>query len=507
MNRLYRSWQQFFTWIRNDRQGGSTPEYVAVLAGALALGTILYFVLSGPAKDTLGDKIISILSGEPPSSQGALEEGDKSEQSNQGTGSQGRGQSEQPSEGNEDEQFSCLEGWNALLHPIECGKRAVKKAEEIDSKYREETKILENKYINCTRTFTAYWYCLNWDDVKKDARDAVEDPKGYFLEVINAEGRKESWDTLTSIDLAELWNDLMNDPLGYAERKIEFLGESWDTFMEEPWGNLGILAGEATGVFDVVAWWTGEDPVTGEELRIPNRWGRLAMALPAPTKLGKAGKLADESVVGFIRDYACAKKNNDECSPGKDGKDDNGNEKEKPKDKPNTKFRTEKPKYDVKDRIFTIKNGKDKQNRDIKYAVLANGEEVKLYGSEHAGGKNKNGIPFDKDGLPDFSDYLKGEVYLKPEQLKGASNTQTSQATQILRDHFKENPKLKEEFLKQFDSSERAQIEADLNKGKYKIGNYTWHHHQDTGRMQLISTDIHNKGKPHTGGHRLWGKK
>nr|WP_147635543.1 HNH endonuclease [Risungbinella massiliensis] len=38
------------------------------------------------------------------------------------------------------------------------------------------------------------------------------------------------------------------------------------------------------------------------------------------------------------------------------------------------------------------------------------------------------------------------------------------------------------------------------------MGNYTWHHHQETGRMQLVYSAIHNKGKPHTGGHRIWGK-
>lgn len=43
-------------------------------------------------------------------------------------------------------------------------------------------------------------------------------------------------------------------------------------------------------------------------------------------------------------------------------------------------------------------------------------------------------------------------------------------------------------------------------KGKSKIGDYIWHHHQDTGRMQLIPTDIH-KWVKHVGGFDLWGKK
>ncbi|GAA0246977.1 hypothetical protein GCM10010492_53240 [Saccharothrix mutabilis subsp. mutabilis] len=31
---------------------------------------------------------------------------------------------------------------------------------------------------------------------------------------------------------------------------------------------------------------------------------------------------------------------------------------------------------------------------------------------------------------------------------------------------------------------------------------YTWHHHQDSGRMQLIRQDVHSR-TGHTGGHAL----
>ncbi|MBY0241480.1 MAG: HNH endonuclease [Burkholderiaceae bacterium] len=36
-----------------------------------------------------------------------------------------------------------------------------------------------------------------------------------------------------------------------------------------------------------------------------------------------------------------------------------------------------------------------------------------------------------------------------------------------------------------------------------KIDDYTWHHHQDFGVMQLVRTDIH-KLAPHTGGVSIW---
>ncbi|EOG0802076.1 TPA: HNH endonuclease [Neisseria gonorrhoeae] len=38
-----------------------------------------------------------------------------------------------------------------------------------------------------------------------------------------------------------------------------------------------------------------------------------------------------------------------------------------------------------------------------------------------------------------------------------------------------------------------------IEKGKDKIPSYTWHHHQDTGRMQLINEGLH-----HDTGHIGW---
>ena len=43
----------------------------------------------------------------------------------------------------------------------------------------------------------------------------------------------------------------------------------------------------------------------------------------------------------------------------------------------------------------------------------------------------------------------------------------------------------------------------DLAKGKTPE-NYTWHHHQDIGRMQLVDQKIH-KETGHVGGYEIWG--
>lgn len=49
-----------------------------------------------------------------------------------------------------------------------------------------------------------------------------------------------------------------------------------------------------------------------------------------------------------------------------------------------------------------------------------------------------------------------------------------------------------------FNSEQLRQIEA----GAPKIKNYTWHHHQDTGRMQLVPEYEHRK-TAHVGGEAM----
>ncbi len=47
---------------------------------------------------------------------------------------------------------------------------------------------------------------------------------------------------------------------------------------------------------------------------------------------------------------------------------------------------------------------------------------------------------------------------------------------------------------------------ADLERMRQGLTpeNYTWHHHQDDGKMQLVSHKIHEK-VTHIGGYSLWG--
>ena len=60
------------------------------------------------------------------------------------------------------------------------------------------------------------------------------------------------------------------------------------------------------------------------------------------------------------------------------------------------------------------------------------------------------------------------------------------------------NPALAAQFTAQ---------ERDLIAARKPLPNYTWHHHQQPGRMQLVLSDRHNAGMHgvnHTGGNALW---
>ena len=44
----------------------------------------------------------------------------------------------------------------------------------------------------------------------------------------------------------------------------------------------------------------------------------------------------------------------------------------------------------------------------------------------------------------------------------------------------------------------------DIIDGMPKIEELTWHHHQVTGKMQLVPSEVHNTN--HLGGNKLWGE-
>lgn len=82
------------------------------------------------------------------------------------------------------------------------------------------------------------------------------------------------------------------------------------------------------------------------------------------------------------------------------------------------------------------------------------------------------GVPFDSNGFPDFSDHL----------YKKGPNDVTITPTGNRAKDFRE--------------ANRAAGYAETPEG------YTWHHHQDRGRMQLVERNVHRR-TGHTGGFTL----
>jgi RHS repeat-associated protein len=82
------------------------------------------------------------------------------------------------------------------------------------------------------------------------------------------------------------------------------------------------------------------------------------------------------------------------------------------------------------------------------------------------------GVPFDDNGFPDFSDYLY-PIGINDVTINPTGNRDLDFKAANLKARYDETPK-----------------------------GYTWHHHQEKGRMQLVDSDIHSK-TGHTGGFSM----
>ena len=101
-------------------------------------------------------------------------------------------------------------------------------------------------------------------------------------------------------------------------------------------------------------------------------------------------------------------------------------------------------------------------------------------------------MPFDSKGFPNFEKYVKYDTKLDIQEFRSKGSTgQMRLATKDLAEAIRKGQVRKSSF-------NTEQLRA-IEKGKAKIPGYTWHHHQDTGRMQLIGEDLH-----HDTGHIGW---
>ncbi|CAM4193729.1 hypothetical protein BAMA_23980 [Bacillus manliponensis] len=120
---------------------------------------------------------------------------------------------------------------------------------------------------------------------------------------------------------------------------------------------------------------------------------------------------------------------------------------------------------------------------------------IRLRMGDLAGGKHPvTGIPYDADGFPIFE--AKGEVTLKEKDFKKSRSTHDRICSKALYEQIIKDPKLASNFTEE---------EIELFKHGEVPDRFTWHHHQDTGRMQLVDSYLHEK-TGHTGGYRIWGK-
>lgn len=117
---------------------------------------------------------------------------------------------------------------------------------------------------------------------------------------------------------------------------------------------------------------------------------------------------------------------------------------------------------------------------------------VKLAGQRHP----VTNIVYDQRGFPIFDDIAIFETRLaRNAWIDKSSKAHMQAATRDLRTAIRNGRVSRSKFTPE----QQKAIEA----GEAKIPGYTWHHHQDPGRMQLIPSEYH-KQSAHVGGHRLW---
>lgn len=116
---------------------------------------------------------------------------------------------------------------------------------------------------------------------------------------------------------------------------------------------------------------------------------------------------------------------------------------------------------------------------------------MKLAGKKHP----VTNVPFDNKGFPIFDKFSTYETRLDISDFRNASyKEQMKMASRDLANAINKGYVSKNKFTP-------SQLEA-IYRGESKIPGFTWHHNQDTGKMQLIDSDIH-KNTGHIGGEGM----
>lgn len=97
--------------------------------------------------------------------------------------------------------------------------------------------------------------------------------------------------------------------------------------------------------------------------------------------------------------------------------------------------------------------------------------------------------------FPDFSEHCRFEAQLPEDRYLARDYQQFKDCNDQLRQAYENGTLNTEPFTDR-------QLEQIRNGDKPE--GYTWHHHQEPGRMQLVDSEIHRQ-TPHVGGRSLWG--
>ena len=133
--------------------------------------------------------------------------------------------------------------------------------------------------------------------------------------------------------------------------------------------------------------------------------------------------------------------------------------------------------------------------KDAKKGAKRSDKGAKLAGQRHP----TTGIPFDERGFPIFDDVARFDTRL-PSTVSGVadSDLHMETATRQLREAIQRGQVSEARF-----SAEQLKVIMREKPPPQRVPGYTWHHHQERGRMQLVPTDIHDE-TGHTGGMKMW---
>ena len=118
-------------------------------------------------------------------------------------------------------------------------------------------------------------------------------------------------------------------------------------------------------------------------------------------------------------------------------------------------------------------------------------KNVKLAGKSHP----ETNVPFDLKGFPIFDKYAKFDTKIEHTAFYATNyEGQMSLASKKLAEAI-DNGQVRASMF-------TAEQLTAIRNGKPKVPDYTWHHHQDSGRIQLLNEKLH-KQTGHVGGDAM----